>query len=415
MSVEQRAPVADVARAVPDVDALAPAAVAPTATVAPTTTTPSPALSATARDDAVERDQRDGLAAIRAFLQGKTAYDVLPVSFRLIVLDTSLLVRKSLNILLQNAIVSAPLWNSRTSRFAGLLTSADYINVIQYYYQNPDKMDEIDRLTLDGLRDVEKAIGLQPIETVSIEPFRSLYDACLRMVMSKGRRIPLLDYDEEHQREIVLSVLTQYRILKFLAQNCKETRMLRKPLRDLHIGNYQNIATATMDTPVIDVIHLLASKGISSIPIVDADNLLLNVYESVDVLTLVKGGIYNDLKLTVGEALMRRSNDFEGVYTCTDMDRLDTMIDTIRRSHYHRLIVVDGKGRLTGIVTLGDILQYLLLGDRQPDAIAPVDPSSDLISPSATTTTTAGEGAPQAAEPQPPPSPSAEPSQDTPQ
>lgn len=40
---------------------------------------------------------------IRDFLKRRTAYDVLPVSFRLIVLDTSLFVRKSLNILVQNS------------------------------------------------------------------------------------------------------------------------------------------------------------------------------------------------------------------------------------------------------------------------------------------------------------------------
>ena len=32
----------------------------------------------------------------------RTSYDVLPLSFRLIVLDTALLVKKSLNILIQN-------------------------------------------------------------------------------------------------------------------------------------------------------------------------------------------------------------------------------------------------------------------------------------------------------------------------
>lgn len=40
---------------------------------------------------------------IRDFLKRRTAYDVLPVSFRLIVLDTSLFVRKSLKILVQNS------------------------------------------------------------------------------------------------------------------------------------------------------------------------------------------------------------------------------------------------------------------------------------------------------------------------
>jgi 5'-AMP-activated protein kinase, regulatory gamma subunit len=288
----------------------------------------------------------------------------LPVSVRLIVLDTALLVKKSLNILIQNGIVSAPLWNSKTSRFAGLLTTTDYINVIQYYFQNPEKMDKIEHFTLDGLRDVEKAIGVEPIETISIHPFKSLYESCGKMIQSKARRIPLIDIDEDTGREIVVSVLTQYRILKFVALNCKETRLLMQPLMNLKIGVYDNLATTSMMTPVIDVIHLLVNRGVSAIPIVDEQYKLINIYEAIDVLTLIKGGIYTDLSLSVGEALMRRPEDFEGVHTCTDEDRLDTIMDTIRRSRLHRLFVVDDQGTLRGIVTLSDILKYILYGEN---------------------------------------------------
>jgi CBS domain-containing protein len=301
---------------------------------------------------------------VREFLKGKTSYDVLPVSFRLIVLDTALLVKKSLTILLQNGIVSAPLWNSKASRFAGLLTASDYINVIQYYVQNPEKMDKIEHFTLDGLRKVEKAIGAEPIETVSIHPFKSLYEACIKMIESKARRIPLIDIDEETEREIVVSVLTQYRILRFVALNCKQTHSMMVPLSKLGIGKYQDLATATMDTPVIEVIGRLTSLGVSSVPIVDEGGKLINIYEAVDVLTLIKGGIYTDLSLSVGEALMRRPDDFEGVYTCTDQDRLDTIMDTIRRTRIHRLFVVDDNGVLKGIVTLSDILKYILYGEN---------------------------------------------------
>jgi hypothetical protein len=112
---------------------------------------------------------------------------VLPLSFRLIIFDTSLSVKESLNILIQNGcvlslslplpclpnrpltiphmeglpcppssgrtgIVSAPLWDSKASKFAGLLTTSDYINVIQYYFQNPAALDQIDQFRLDSLR-----------------------------------------------------------------------------------------------------------------------------------------------------------------------------------------------------------------------------------------------------------------------
>lgn len=56
-------------------------------------------------------------------------------------------------------IVSAPLWDSKTSTFAGLLTSTDYINVIQYYLQNPERFEDVDRLRLSSLRGTWTASG----------------------------------------------------------------------------------------------------------------------------------------------------------------------------------------------------------------------------------------------------------------
>lgn len=306
-------------------------------------------------------EQKLAVESIRSFLKSKTSYDVLPVSYRLIVLDTSLLVKKSLNVLLQNNIVSAPLWDAKTSRFAGLLTSSDFINVIQYYFSNPDKFELVDKLQLDGLKDIERAIGVEPIDTASIHPSRPLYEACIRMMGATSRRIPLIDQDEETHREIVVSVLTQYRILKFVALNCRETNFLRRPLRELNIITQGNVASCQMTTPVIDVIQLLSQGNVASIPIVDEENVLVNVYEAVDVLGLIKGGIYNDLSLTVGEALMRRSDDFEGVFTCTVNDKLSTIMNNIRKSRVHRYFVVDGDGKLEGVLTLSDILKYILL------------------------------------------------------
>ncbi|TGJ65457.1 AMP-activated serine/threonine-protein kinase regulatory subunit, variant 2 [Orbilia oligospora] len=334
--------------------------------------------------DVVEEEQKAGLKAIRNFLRLRTSYDVLPVSFRLIVLDTTLLVKQSLAILVQNGIVSAPLWDSTQSKFAGLLTSTDFINVIQYYFQFPDDLKEIDKFRLNSLREVERRIGVAPPETSYIDPMKPLYDACRQMLRSRARRIPLIDVDDETGQEMVVNVVTQYRILRFVAINVKGVQALRKPLRDLKIGCYDNLATATMDTPVLDVIHLLVKKDIASVPIINPDGgwiprivteivevkvllliiflgVVLNCYEAVDILTLIKGGIYDELSLTVGESLLKRPDDFAGIHTCTLQDRLDTIFDTIRNSRVHRFVVVDEKKRLVGILTLSDILRYILL------------------------------------------------------
>ncbi|KAL8712075.1 MAG: hypothetical protein Q9220_003508 [cf. Caloplaca sp. 1 TL-2023] len=330
---------------------------------------PSQAMSPSkpAVESAIDRDQRLGLQRIRDFLRVRTSYDVLPLSFRLIIFDTSLQIKKSLTTLVQNGIVSAPLWDSKTSTFAGLLTTSDYINLIQYYWQNPDAVNRIDQFKLNSLREIEKAIGVSPLETTSIHPEKPLYEACRRMLESRARRIPLVDIDDETGRAMVVSVVTQYRILKFVAVNVYETQLLRKPLRHLNLGTYKNLETAKMETPVFDVIHQLVSCNISSVPILNSDGVVTNVFESVDVITLIKGANYDELNLNVGEALQKRPEDFPGIYTCSIDDRLDTIFDTIRKSRVHRLVVIDEDSRLIGVLTLSDILEYILLEGEGDD------------------------------------------------
>lgn len=184
------------------------------------------------------------------------------------------------------------------------------------------------------------------------------------MLKTRARRIPLVDVDDETGREMVVSVITQYRILKFIAVNVTETEMLKKSVREIGLGNYgQNgeLATASMDTPVIEVIHMMVRFSISSVPIVDKSNRVLNVFEAVDVISILKGGAYEELTTGVGEALAKRAEDFAGIYTCSEDDRLDSIFDTIRKSRVHRLVVIDDENKLKGVISLSDILQYVLL------------------------------------------------------
>ncbi|KAI1935113.1 AMP-activated serine/threonine-protein kinase regulatory subunit [Ophidiomyces ophidiicola] len=336
--------------------------------------------SASTPDKSLDHDERQALWHIRDFLKNHASYDVLPLSFRLIVFDTSLSVKESLNILIQNGIVSAPLWDSSTSTFAGLLTTSDYINVIQYYFQNPAALAKIDQFRLSNLREIERALGVAPPETISIDPEKPLYEACRYMLSSRARRIPLVSHDSQTDRPTVVSVVTQYRILKFMAVNVPQTQNLRKPLREIGLGTYKNIVTASIDTPVINIIHKLVERSISSVPIVNSEGVVYNVFEAVDVITLIKGGVYDDLNLPVGEVLRKRSADFPGIYTCSTEDGLDTILDTLRKSRVHRFIVVDEYFRLKGVLTLSDILHYLIIdGDGLTGSSKRPPPIPDML------------------------------------
>jgi 5'-AMP-activated protein kinase regulatory gamma subunit len=199
---------------------------------------------------------------------------------------------------------------------------------------------------------------------------RPLYHACRQMLQTRARRIPLVDVDDETGRRMVVSVITQYRILKFIAVNNEHnTVLLKKSVRDINLGTYDNLATARMSDTVLHAIHLMVKHNISCIPLLDKHDRVLNVFEAVDVIPCIKGGAYDELSSSIGEALCRRPDDSPGMYTCSEDDRLDAIFDTIRKSRVHRLIVVDDDSRLKGVISLSDILKYVLLYGEEEDIV----------------------------------------------
>lgn len=129
----------------------------------------------------------------------------------MIELDIGLTVKESLNILIQCGIVSAPLWDSATSTYAGLLTVNDYLNVVRYYNLHTEKLKDVDSLLLSDLKEVEHILQVKSPETISTSPDSPLYEALRKQLISRARRIPLVSYDSESQRPMVVSVITQYR------------------------------------------------------------------------------------------------------------------------------------------------------------------------------------------------------------
>ena len=119
-------------------------------------------------------DHEKSLESIQLFLQSKDCLSILPVSSKMIVFDTRLQVIKALNALVQNGVyyffylylclclhlligvVSAPLWSSVESRFAGMLTISDLVHLMQYYYSTTNSYegaaDDVEHLTLGNLR-----------------------------------------------------------------------------------------------------------------------------------------------------------------------------------------------------------------------------------------------------------------------
>ena len=67
--------------------------------------------------------------------------------------------------------------------------------------------------------DIEKELGVDQPPLHREHPSATLWEAAKRLFQTHARRVPLLDIDTETGQEVIISVLTQYRLLKFISIN----------------------------------------------------------------------------------------------------------------------------------------------------------------------------------------------------
>lgn len=59
---------------------------------------------------------------------------------------------------------------------------------------------------------------------------------------------------------------------------------MQKTLRELKIGSYDNIETATEDMSIITALHKFVERRVSALPMVDSEGHLVDIYAKFDVI-----------------------------------------------------------------------------------------------------------------------------------
>ncbi|XP_035994105.1 5'-AMP-activated protein kinase subunit gamma-1 isoform X1 [Fundulus heteroclitus] len=293
------------------------------------------------------------------FMKSHKCYDIVPTSSKLVVFDTALQVKKAFFALVANGVRAAPLWDTEKQSFVGMLTITDFIIILHRYYKSPlVQIYELEEHKLETWREVYLQATFKPL--VNISPDASLFDAVYILIKNKIHRLPVIDPVTGN----ALYILTHKRILKFLQLFVREMpkpAFMKQTLGELGIGTYHEIAFIHPDTPIIKALNIFVERRVSALPVVDDSGKVVDIYSKFDVINLAAEKTYNNLDITVTQALKHRSQYFEGVVKCHKMETLETIVDRIVKAEVHRLVVVDERSSIEGIISLSDILQALVL------------------------------------------------------
>jgi len=114
----------------------------------------------------------------------------------------------------------------------------------------------------------------------------------------------------------------------------------------------KDLITAKVDTPIYDVLELIAKHGISGLPVVKDDMTLVGVVSEKDVLSLFYD--HEDRsKKTVNDFMTQPPLFFD-----EDESLLD-VCDFLTKNVFRRVPITSG-GKLVGIISIRDLVEYIL-------------------------------------------------------
>jgi len=211
---------------------------------------------------------------------------------------------------------------------------------------------------------------------IYITPEESLLEAIRRLIGNKIHRLPVIDAHSGN----VLYVLTHKRLLRFLflyvthsvptlglivalfqINELPRPPYMSRSIEDLGVGTFGKVETVSPETSIIEALNKFVAERVSALPVVDDDGKLVDIYAKFDVINLAAEKTYGNLDVSVRQANKSRNEWFEGVHTCAKTDSLFEVMEILVKSEVHRLVVVDQHEKVVGVVSLSDILSYLVL------------------------------------------------------
>lgn len=133
----------------------------------------------------------------------------------------------------------------------------------------------------------------------------------------------------------------------------------------------RNVTTARRDTPATEVARLMRDEDVGAIPIIDDDGKLAGIVTDRDLVVKGLTSDKNDPELRAEDCM---SGD---LYTANQNDRLVEMIREMGDHQVRRILVVDGRDRLVGIISMADVATQTNKDNELEDALEEISqPSS---------------------------------------
>lgn len=137
----------------------------------------------------------------------------------------------------------------------------------------------------------------------------------------------------------------------------------------------KDVISVTVDTKVNEVANILTEKRIHGVPVVDENKKVIGIVTETNFFAKVDGDMYLSKFVKKVEenklpdvASLKKDEEIDSetkviqimTESCVTVDEnmdTDNLFEVFRKKGYHTIPVADENGRLTGIVSIADIIK----------------------------------------------------------
>ncbi|CAN1219902.1 Sucrose nonfermenting 4-like protein [Linum perenne] len=257
---------------------------------------------------------------ISAFLSTHTAYELLPESGKVIALDVRLPVKQAFHILHEQGVPVAPLWDFSKGQFVGVLSAMDFILILKELGTRGSNLteEELETHTISAWKEGKLHLSRQidgngrlyPRHLIHAGPYDSLKDVSLQILRGNISTIPIIHSSQDGSSPQLLHLASLSGILKCICRHFRHSAsslpILQQPICSIPLGtwvpkigelNPRPVAVLRPNASLGAALSLLVQADVSSIPIVDDNDSLLDIYSRSDITALAKDKAYAQIHL----------------------------------------------------------------------------------------------------------------------
>ncbi|XP_020254837.1 sucrose nonfermenting 4-like protein isoform X1 [Asparagus officinalis] len=257
---------------------------------------------------------------ISAILSTHTAYELLPESGKVIALDVNLPVKQAFHILYEQGIPVAPLWDSYKGQYVGVLSPLDFILILRELGNGANlTQEELETHTISAWKEGRQLLYGQvnehgrPAEKclVHVGAYDSLKDVAVKLLQKGVATVPVIHSpSQDGSFPQLLHIASLSEILKFICRHFRHSStylpVLQQPICTIPLGtwiprigetNGRPLAMLRPNASLGSALDLLVQARVSSIPIVDDNDSLLDTYSRSDITALAKDKAYAQIRL----------------------------------------------------------------------------------------------------------------------